>query len=115
MQARRDTLNKIDLELDDQVLDQMALPLLKDQIRRLKDDLVWDDAHKKIVPILGKVVLGKDIAAKYGTDYAAERSRYLAIIGIANAYRCSDGVDVGMVNLTQPKKRQLPYTAHYTT
>ena len=33
------------------------------------------------------------------TDYAAEHSRYLDIIGIAIAYRCSDGTDVGMVNL----------------
>ena len=74
MQSKQDALNKIDLELDDAVLGQMALPQLKDQMRRFKDHRVWDEAHENIVPMLKKVVLGEDIAAKYATDYAADHA-----------------------------------------
>ena len=44
--------------------------------------------------------LGNDVAAKYETDYAAERARYLEVFGMIIAYRSSDGSDLGMVNLS---------------
>ena len=55
---------------------------------------------KSIVGVLKLVTLGSDIAAKYENDYARERSRYLDILGIAIAYRCSDGIELGVIRIT---------------
>ena len=41
-----------------------------------------------------------DIASKYENDYARERSRYLAILNMAIAYRISDGADLGVIQIT---------------
>ena len=46
------------------------------------------------------VTLGSDIAPKYEADYAAERARYLEVLGKIIAYKSSDGSDLGMVNFS---------------
>ena len=99
LQSYRDKLNNIDLELDDEELGRMDLKGLKDQVRKFKAENVWDDAHKKIVDVLKHVNLGSDISPKYENDYARERSRYLDILGMAIAYRVSDGADLRVIRI----------------
>lgn len=99
-QSIKDNLSKIDLELDDMALGAMDLKGLRDQLRRFKDERVWDASHAKIVEKLKLVTLGSDVARKYEVDYAAERARYLEVLGKIIAYKLSDGSDLGMVNFS---------------
>jgi hypothetical protein len=121
-QSFRDKLSQIDLELDDAALDGMDLKGLRDQMRRLKDDRVWDEQHDKAIEALKSFVMGADISAKYTNDYAVELSRYRDAIGKAVAYRCSDGADAGLFQLaglerqaeqvdTRPPKKRRTGTA----
>ena len=52
-----------------------------------------------IVEVLKLVNLGSDIVSKYENDYARERSRYLDILGMAIAYRVSDGADLRVIRI----------------